>query len=96
MPAHKGHKKAGGRQKGTPNKSTGAIRDLVRQALEQAGGASYLAMQAELNPGPFLALVGRLIPAEASKALTATATNADGKTTIEVRYVEEPVPDADD
>ena len=29
MPAHKGHAKAGGRQKGTPNKSTQEIKDAA-------------------------------------------------------------------
>lgn len=31
MPAHKGHKKAGGRTKGTPNKSTVELRDRLAE-----------------------------------------------------------------
>jgi len=31
MPAHKGHKKAGGRTKGTPNKSTVELKDRIAE-----------------------------------------------------------------
>ena len=51
-----------GRPKGVPNKNTAAIRDMIVQALDQAGGVSYLVEQAERNPGPFLALVGKVLP----------------------------------
>lgn len=53
-----------GRPPGMQNKLTVELRDMVRQALDQAGGIDYLARQAEENPGPFLALVGKVIPSE--------------------------------
>jgi hypothetical protein len=34
MPAHKGHLKAGGRAKGTPNKTTQEFRETIRQLLD--------------------------------------------------------------
>jgi hypothetical protein len=35
---------------------------MVRAALDKAGGVAYLVKQAEQNPGPFLTLVGKIIP----------------------------------
>lgn len=52
----------GGRQKGTPNKSTGDIKAMILAALDRAGGVDYLHRQAEQNPGPFLTLVGKVLP----------------------------------
>ena len=59
-----------GRPKGVPNKHTITVKDMLRTALEKAGGAEYLQMQATLNPGPFMALIGKLIPSEISAKLT--------------------------
>lgn len=53
-----------GRKPGALNKNTRAIKDMVRQALDKAGGVAYLTRQAKENPGPFLTLVGKLMPAE--------------------------------
>lgn len=59
-------KKTGGRKKGTPNKVSGALKDAILQAAEQAGEEQgiigYLQKQANLNPGPFLALLGKVLP----------------------------------
>jgi hypothetical protein len=55
-------RKTGGRVKGQPNKITGALKDLILQALADAGGAQYLAAQAAANPSAFMALVGRVLP----------------------------------
>jgi len=52
----------GGRQKGTPNKSTQAVKDLILEALAQKGGADYLARQADENPAAFMTLVGKVLP----------------------------------
>lgn len=65
MPAPKGTipPAAGrGRVKGTPNKVTGIVKDMVVRALEGAGGVKYLQMQADKNPAAFLTLVGKVIP----------------------------------
>jgi hypothetical protein len=59
-------KKTGGRQKGTPNKTTALLKDAVLKAAENAGAGEgmvgYLTTQAVLNPGPFLALLGKVLP----------------------------------
>ena len=58
-------KKTGGRQKGTPNKLTAEVKDMVRQALDDLGGVEYLKKTAKEQPRAFLALVSKLIPQEA-------------------------------
>jgi hypothetical protein len=52
----------GGRKKGTPNKFTGALKDMILHALNEAGGAEYLQAQAKQNPTAFLTLVGKVLP----------------------------------
>lgn len=56
----------GGRQAGTPNKMTRTLKEMILQALDDAGGVAYLQRQAEENPGPFLALVGKVLPLQVS------------------------------
>lgn len=55
-------KKTGGRKKGTPNRVTGALKDMVLAALDEAGGVEYLKERAEDSPAAFLSLVGRVLP----------------------------------
>lgn len=61
-------KKAGnrgvGRVKGVPNKVTKELKEMILGALDDAGGQSYLARQAEDNPTAFLNLVGKVLPHE--------------------------------
>jgi hypothetical protein len=51
-----------GRTRGVPNKITREVKEMVLEALEHAGGAEYLYMQAFNNPKAFLSLVGRIVP----------------------------------
>ncbi len=51
-----------GRPKGVPNKATAAIKEMVVEALNKAGGIDYLLAQANANPTAFLALVGKVLP----------------------------------
>lgn len=60
----KGNKSGKGRVKGIPNKNTMAIKDMIREALDNAGGSEYLLAQAHENPSAFLALVGKILPKE--------------------------------
>ncbi|MGV8955019.1 MAG: hypothetical protein ACOH2M_28235 [Cypionkella sp.] len=64
-----GEGKAGpGRGKGTPNKTTALIKDAIIKAAEAAGGnggmVGYLTLQAHENPGPFMALLGKVLPTQ--------------------------------
>lgn len=52
----------GGRQKGTPNKFSATLKDMILQALADSGGVEYLKTQAENQPTAFLTLVGRVLP----------------------------------
>ena len=53
-----------GRKKGTPNKDTAQIRDMIIGALSDVGGREYLARQAIENPGPFMTLIGKVLPTQ--------------------------------
>lgn len=70
-----------GRKKGQPNHNTTAVKDMLRAALDQVGGAQYLADQALENPAAFLSLVGKLIPNEVKTEL---AGKDGGPITIKV------------
>jgi hypothetical protein len=48
--------------KGAQNKMTVALKDMILQALDGAGGVSYLQTQATENPSAFLTLVGKVLP----------------------------------
>jgi len=66
MAKAKGSEKTGGRQKGTTNKTTKALKDMILGALEKAGGKgggeAYLLKQAKKDPKTSLALVGKVLP----------------------------------
>lgn len=67
MKGSKPGERRGGRQKGTPNKMTAALREAVFKAAENAGDGdivSYLTRQANENPASFMTLLGKLIPAQ--------------------------------
>lgn len=58
-----------GRAKGTPNKTTKLLKDAILKAAENAGNkvgdnglVSYLEQQAAENPGPFMSLLGKVLP----------------------------------
>lgn len=51
-----------GRPKGSPNKQTAALKDMILGALSDVGGREYLATQAEENPAAFLTLIGKVLP----------------------------------
>lgn len=64
-----------GRPKGSPNKTTALLKDAILQAASDAGGkggmVGYLTLQATENPGPFMALLGKVLPTQ----LTGDAAN---------------------
>lgn len=54
-----------GRPKGSVNKTTSLLKDAILEAATQAGEGSlsdYLAKQAVENPGPFMSLLGKVLP----------------------------------
>jgi hypothetical protein len=53
-----------GRKKGVPNKVTTQLKEMILNALEKAGGEEYLQTQARDNPGPFMTLLGKILPTQ--------------------------------
>jgi len=54
-----------GRPKGVPNRTTTLLKDAILKAATDAGNgdmAAYLQQQAIENPGPFMALLGKVLP----------------------------------
>jgi hypothetical protein len=76
----------GGRQKGTPNKSTALLKDAILLAAQKAGGdtetglVDYLTVQAGENPGPFMSLLGKVLPMQ-------LAGDPDAPITISVSWL---------
>ena len=72
-----------GRPKGAVNKNTAALKDMILGALSKAGGEDYLKRQAEANPGPFMALVGKVLPlqltGDAAAPIVLQLTNTDDR-----------------
>lgn len=61
--------KTGGRQKGSPNKITTQIKDMILTALDEShpdGGIGYLKQAAVDHPVAFMTLVGKVIPLQVS------------------------------
>jgi hypothetical protein len=73
--------KTGGRTKGTPNKVTGDLKEMILTALDKKGGVNYLMQQADANPNAFLTLVGKVLP-----MTVAGDPDAPLKTTITVEW----------
>lgn len=64
-----------GRPKGSPNKTTALLKDAILRAAELAGNevgkegmVSYLHAQAIANPGPFMTLLGKVLPIQLAGA----------------------------
>jgi len=73
-----------GRPKGSQNKATKALKDMILGALDDAGGQDYLRRQSIENPTAFMTLIGKVLP---------TTINADVKGEVGVvirRFTPEP------
>jgi len=61
-----------GRPRGMKNKTTKMLKDALLAAAAKAGGKAgmigYLAEQAEKNPGPFMSLLGKVLPLQVANA----------------------------
>lgn len=51
-----------GRPKGSVNKISADLKEMILEALHRAGGLDYLTAQAHENPKTFLLLLGRVLP----------------------------------
>ena len=69
-----------GRAKGTPNKTTALLKDAILRAAEKAGDGDiveYLTLQARVNPGPFMALLGKVLPMQVTGDLQLSITTKE-------------------
>lgn len=74
VPVSAKKKPRGGSRKGKPNKATKELKDMILGALSDVGGQAYLAQQAIENPGPFMALVGKVLPRDINAELKGNLT----------------------
>ena len=70
----KGQPKTGGRVKGTPNKIDGQLKDAIIQSFYAVGGVDYLVQQARDNPGPYMSLVGKVLPKDINAIVDSNLT----------------------
>ena len=75
--------KTGGRKKGTPNKTTKAIKDMLQGALDEVGGQEYFVNLATTNPTAFVSLIAKLLPAEINASIDANVSLKDLPTSID-------------
>jgi hypothetical protein len=64
----KGQKKPNQGKRG-PDKVTKEIKEMIRQALDEAGGIEYLSGVATSHPAAFCALISKIIPADVKATL---------------------------
>lgn len=74
--------KTGGRQAGTPNRTTQAVKDAVVEAFDRAGGVDYLVQLAKNDPRTFCGLIGKVIPLQVDATV-------DGQMTVTFKTVYE-------
>ena len=75
--------KTGGRQPGTPNKITTAVRDAILNAFQEVGGESYLTSVAKDDPRTFCTLLGKVLPTQISNEVP---------TKLEISWISETPP----
>lgn len=56
--------KTGGRQKGTPNRTTAAVKAALTEAFEKLGAVEGLVQWARREPGEFFKLWAKMLPTE--------------------------------
>lgn len=80
----KGQKSGPGRPPGTQNKVTKELKEMILAALDESGGVDYLKRQAEENPGPFMSLIGKVLP----MTVQGPGEGGEHKTRVEVVIID--------
>lgn len=72
MAGSKPGERRGGRQKGTPNKTTTAVKEALGAAFEGLGGVPQLQTWAEANPTEFYKLWVKMLPQDVNANVEAS------------------------
>ena len=73
--AQGGKQPGAGRPKGSQNKETVELKAMISGALQDVGGRTYLARQAEDNPTAFMNMLGKILPKDIKQEIS----GPDGK-----------------
>jgi hypothetical protein len=65
-----------GRPKGSANKLTADIKQMLMEALDESGGKDYFVEQAKKNPAAFMTLIGKVLPTQVSGTLEVTTMSS--------------------
>ena len=57
-----GKRQGAGRPKGSVNKMSAELKEMILGALEESGGQAYLVEQAKSSPAAFMTLLGKVLP----------------------------------
>lgn len=71
-----------GRKKGSTNKATAEIRDMIETALSEVGGKDYFVRQADENPVAFMGLVAKILPKQIDATVTGDVVISEIKRVI--------------
>lgn len=77
-------RKTGGRQKGSPNKTTATVKAALTEAFERNGGVASLLKWAQENETEFYKLWSKMIPAEVEMS-----GKGGGPLSVTVRFARE-------
>ena len=86
MAFEKGHKKVGGRKKGSTNKLSASVKDAVMKAFDSVGGDAYLQKIAAEDPRTFCTLLGKVLPSQISAEISGK-DDSPIKTSLEITFV---------
>ena len=71
-----------GRPKGSTNKLTTNVKQMIQEALTRKGGVKYFEKQAEANPVAFMTLIGKIMQSQ-------VVSNSDsGLPSLSITFVE--------
>lgn len=73
----RGHRKTGGRKKGTPNKLTSSVKAALEVAFAECGGVPTLTAWARENPGAFYRLWIKMLPKQTGAAVEMNGSTGD-------------------
>ena len=72
-----------GRPKGSPNKVSQSLKEMILASLNDVGGRKYLARLAIENSSAYSSLIGKVLPT------TLSTSESDGGVGVELRFVRE-------